>query len=117
VATAINRGLSYPLALSDGGLSVSTDLDLIRQAICSVLETRPFERIMRPRYGLSDLTFEAHPNPSIIAERVRQALEVQIADVDFVVTGTIEESGAYTLSVQWAVDELPQPPIEYRLIL
>ncbi|HEY9735485.1 MAG TPA: hypothetical protein V6D06_04355 [Trichocoleus sp.] len=111
------RGLSYPLTLQNGGLQTSTDLSLILQAIYSVLETRPYERIMRPRYGTSDLAFVAHPSPAVIAERTRQALELQIAGVSFTTTGSIDENGAYTLTVDWAVNEIQQPPIRYALTL
>lgn len=117
MAAAVTRGLTYPLTLSNGGLSTSIDINLIKEGICSVLETRPLERIMRPRYGTPDLAFQAHPNPSIVAERVRQQLELQLPSVTFQVAGTVDEDGVYELTIDWAIGELPQPAIQYRLVV
>lgn len=111
------RDLAYPLTLVDGGLATVTDTDVIRAGILSVLETRPFERIMRPQYGTSNLAFEAHPNPSIVAERVRQSLELQITDAAFTVQGQVNEDGSYLLTITWSVQTIAQPPIQYRLVI
>ena len=48
---AQKRGLTYPLQIVNGRLAVSTDLALVEEQIVSVLETRPFERVMRSDYG------------------------------------------------------------------
>lgn len=117
MALATLRDLAYPLALVDGGLAAVSDIDVIRAGILSVLETRPFERIMRPQYGTSNLAFEAHPNPAIVAERVRQSLELQVTEASFVVTGQVNEDGSYYLTIAWSAQDLPQPPIEYRLVI
>jgi hypothetical protein len=114
---AILRDLAYPLRIVDGGLATATDADLVRDSILSVLETRPFERIMRPQYGTSNLAFEAHPNPSVVAERIRQALELQITDATFEVLGQVNEDGSYLLTINWQLASLPQPAIQYRLVI
>lgn len=114
---ATNRGITYPLALENGGLKVSSDYDLLRESIYSVLETRPGERIMRPTYGTPDLVFQAIANIAVVAEQVRISLDNQIPQVDFEVVGTVDEGGAITLMVNWTVGALPQTPIYYRLLV
>ena len=39
------QGLTYPLTLSNGGLAVSADVDLVREHVLSVVETRWYERV------------------------------------------------------------------------
>jgi hypothetical protein len=111
------RGFAYPLTLENGGLKTSTDLDLIRESIYSVLETRPFERVMRSRYGTADLVFDAYASAGVIAERVRQSLELQIREASFEVLGTLLDSGEASLEIRWSVATLPQPAIRYKLFL
>ncbi|NDC40618.1 MAG: hypothetical protein EBZ77_03565 [Chitinophagia bacterium] len=115
--TVILRDLAYPLKIVDGGLATATDTDVVRDSILSVLETRPFERIMRPQYGTSNLAFEAHPNPSVVAERIRQALELQITDATFEVLGQVNEDGSYLVTITWSTQAIEQPPIQYRLVI
>ena len=115
--TATLRDLAYPLRIVDGGLATATDADVVRDSILSVLETRPFERIMRPQYGTSNLAFEAHPNASVVAERVRQALELQITEASFAVLGQVNEDGSYLLTINWQLASLPQTAIQYRLVI
>jgi hypothetical protein len=112
---ALRRGYSYPLQIESGGLKLSEDFDLIREAIEQVLVTIPTERIMQPNYGTPDYVFTATPLPVVI-ERIRTSLEAQIREVtDFEITGKISENGAIELTIGWYVDGVPQPPILYRL--
>lgn len=113
---ASKRGLSYPIQIEDGGLKLSEDLDLIREAIYSVLETRWFERAMRPGYGTPDYIFTAVQNENLIAEQIRQALETQILGVDeWRVEGNAYDNGVLELSINYSISRIPQPPIKYQL--
>lgn len=109
------RGVSYPLTISNGSLQLSTDIQLIKESIFSVLETRFFERIMRPGYGTPDLIFDAIPSNEFALQQIRMALETQIEDVDFDVTGTMLDSGQMFINIEWTVNEIPQPIIKYLL--
>lgn len=113
---AIVTSLSYPLQIKDGGLQVSTDYDVIREAIYSVLETRPYERVMQPTYGTPDFIFSTYTNSSIVAEMVRIQLEEQLSGVEFEVTGSIDDSGTSRLSIQWSVDDVAQAAITVAVV-
>lgn len=110
------RGIAYPLAVVNGGLAVSTDIDLIKQQIHSCLETREYERVMQPFYGTSSYVFDGISNPAVIASQLQNSLETQIFDVEFAVTANYLEAGILMISVGWSVGEIPQPAIEYKLI-
>lgn len=112
----IKRGLRYPLTIINGGLAVSTDFDLIKEAIFSVLETRIFERVMRGNYGTPSFIFETIQDPNVICEQIRISLATQIPELDEVnVTGSISEDGVMQVQILWRVDGIDQPPIGYRL--
>lgn len=109
------RGLAYPLQVFNGSLKLSEDFDTIRDAIFGVLETRPTERIMRPSFGCPDFIFDAVAQPQVVLSRIQVALEEQIPDVSFGVTGSIQEDGGFSVRVEWSVGEVPQPPISLVL--
>ena len=113
----IKRGLRYPIQLINGGLAVSTDFDLIKEAIFSVLETRLGERIMRvASYGTPSYIFETIQDPNVICEQIRISLATQIPEVEsFNVTGAINEDGVMNVRIEWTADSIDQPPIQYRL--
>ena len=115
VLTTAIRGVSYPLKIVNGNLSLSTDIDLVKESIFSVLETRPFERIMRPAYGTPDMVFDAISSHEYVLHQIRMSLETQIEDVSFDVSGEIEDTGEMNVTVEWSIDNIPQPPIEYKL--
>lgn len=109
------RSLSYPLTLQNGTLKTSTDYDVIRERIFQILETRPLERVMQSRYGTPDFVFNTYPTVAIVVERITIALETQIEGVEFGVSGTLNEDGTCQITIAWAIDAIPQPPIQYRL--
>lgn len=112
------RGISYPLAIANGALKVSTDIDLLRESIYSVLETVPSERVLNYTYGTPNIIFDAVPSFPVILELIRQSLETQIFGVDeFNVTGDIDDEGVGRVKIEWSVEDLPQPPIQYQLAL
>lgn len=112
---AIRRGIRYPLTLSNGGLAVSVDADLVKEAIFSILETRPYERVMRD-YGTYDYVFDTIKDPGVICEQIRISLRTQIPEIDQLeVTGKIDESGVMQVQILWGVNGVPQPPVGYQL--
>lgn len=112
------RGLTYPLQIVNGGLKTSTDIDLLREAIYSVLETVPSERVMQYTYGTPQLVFDAISSFNVVLEIIRQALETQIPEVSrFEVLGDIDDEGVGRVTINWAVGELPQVPIQYQLTI
>lgn len=116
--TPSKKGISYPLQLVNGGLKTSTDFDLIREAIASILETRLGERIMRLEFGTPSYIFESVQKPEVICEQIRIALVTQISEVDsFQVGGEINEDGVMQVRILWTVESIQQPPIQYQLIL
>lgn len=111
------RGLTYPLTLSNGGLSVSEDLDLISQHVLSVIETRWYERVMRADYGTEDIIFEVI-NPPLINSQFQLAVEQNVPEVESVnVTGdwTSSSSGFYRVIITYYVNGIPQPPLSFTL--
>ena len=110
------RSLTYPLTVVNGTLGVATDFDVIKQNIFSVLETRPGERVMQYTYGTPDFVFDAATSASVVAERVRISLESQIPEAGFEVYGDVNEDGTVSLTVEWSIGDIPQPPINYRLV-
>jgi hypothetical protein len=113
------RGLTYPLTVSNGGLSLSTDADLIEQRIISVLETRPFERVMRADYGLPDNIFETI-QPAAIDAQISNAIIEQVGGIqDLSVSGnwTNGEQGIYSVTILYSVAGSLQPPLTLSLVI
>lgn len=113
------RGLTFPLQLDGrGNLSVSTDYDLVREHIVSVIQTRPFERVMRLDYGLPDQVFRV-VQPEIIDAKMARAIEKEVTEVENLrVFGTwlASEDGIYNVSIYYSLDGVPQPPLELSLV-
>ncbi|RCJ20122.1 hypothetical protein A6S26_05220 [Nostoc sp. ATCC 43529] len=109
------RGLAYPLQVFNGSLKLSEDFNCIRDAIFAVLEVRPGELVMRQNFGCPDFIFDAVTQPQVVLSRIKVALEEQIPDVSFEVTGDIEEDGGFKVRIGWSIGEVPQPPISLVL--
>lgn len=113
------RGLTYPLQISNGGLSLSTDAQLIEERIISVLETRPFERIMRADYGLPDNVFETL-QPAAIDAQISNSIVEQVGGIqDLSVSGTWTngEQGVYSVTILYSVAGSLQPPLTLSLVI
>jgi len=111
------RGLTYPLALSNGGLSLSSDFDLIGQHVLSVVETRWYERVMRANYGTDDYIFQVL-KPALINSQFQLAIEQNVPEVEAVsVVGdwTGSDSGLYRIIITYYVNGVPQPPLSFTL--
>ena len=109
------KGIAYPLKIKDGGLEVVSDTALLRSHIYSVLTTYKQERILNPAFGLPQMVFTSIPAPSVITERIRSVLKLYVPSVSFSVVINIQEGGVVNVKVDWAVNQLPQPSIEYLL--
>lgn len=112
------RGLTYPLSVVNGNLSVSADYNLVSQQIRSILETRYFERIMRADYGIDDFVLEildpAQVNSSIqysISSNVEGLTNLSVTG-DWITNG---EDGLYRVFIEYAVNGIPQPSLEFSL--
>lgn len=113
------RGFSYPLQVSNGSIQLAEDENLIEQQIISVLETRPFERIMRADYGLPDNVFETL-NPAAIDSKISEAIIEQVGGIeDLAVRGawTAGDNGIYALNILYTVRGEPQPPLTLSLVV
>ena len=112
------RALTYPLLLDgNGGLRLSSGVEVVRDELVSVLETWNYERVMNAAYGLPpSLIFSAYTSNSVVVERIRQSIRrsVRHPGLEYSVSGQIEESGAVLVSIHWLHNGLPQPPLEYR---
>lgn len=111
------RGLTYPLQIINGGLALSEDLTLVEEHIISVLETRPFERVMRSDYGFDPKIFDTL-EPNAINARIAVAIQNQVKEVTSLqVTGGIDtaDQGLYNARVKYSVNGVPVPPLDITL--
>jgi len=113
------RGLSYPLEIKNGSLRVIEDEEIVEQQIISVIETRPFERVMRADYGLIPGTFDTI-TPAAIDSKISEAISEQVGGIsDLSVKGswTNSENGEYTVEILYTVDGEFQPPLTLSLVI
>ena len=111
------QGLTYPLTLSNGSLSVSADIDLVRQHVLSVVETRWYERVMRANYGTDDFIFQVL-KPSVINSQFQQAIEQDVPELSGVtVVGdwTRSDGGLYRIIITYYINGVPQPQLSFTL--
>jgi hypothetical protein len=116
---ALIRGLSYPLQVSNGRLLLSEDSALVEEHIISVLETRPFERVMRADYGLKDYTFETL-KPTEINAKISLAVSEEVPEAENLeVTGNFEsgDQGLYVVRITYSLAGVPQPPLNLSLVI
>lgn len=109
----IRQGIGYPLTLKNGGLQLKSDADLVQDAIFSILQTQPYERVMRPRYGIPDQLFDAIGDFQVVVGLYERSLRQQInyPNVTFELSGEFDDGGLGTIRVVWALDGLPQPDL------
>lgn len=113
------RGLAYPLEVVNGSLRLSSDAQTVEQQIISVIETRPFERVMRADYGLPEKTFDTI-EPAAIDAKISEAITEQVGGIsDISVKGswTNSENGVYSIEILYTVSGEPQPPLELSLVI
>ena len=111
------RGLTYPLSIEDGNLTISTNLGLVEEHIISVLETRPRERVMRGGYGFDPKIFSTL-EPNAINARIHKAVSKHVPEVEELeVRGRVstEDEGLYDVLLLYKVQGIPQPPLNLSL--
>jgi hypothetical protein len=118
ILSASIRGITYPLTIENGNLAVSTDFDLVNQQIRSIVETRYFERVMIASYGIGDYVLEIL-NPGQINSAIQFSILENVDGLtELSVTGdwqTNGENGLYNVFIQYAVNGVPQPPLNFSL--
>jgi hypothetical protein len=112
------RGLTYPLSVKNGQLSVSRDAKLVEEHVLSVLETRPFERVLRADYGLKDQIFNTI-NPQDINSLIILSIQENVPEVkDLEISGNWErraDEGIYNIKLSYKINSVPQPPLNLSL--
>jgi len=112
------RGITYPLTVSNGNLSTSTDYALVTQQIRSVMETRYFERVMRAEYGIGDYVLEVL-DPAQVNSAIQYSILQNVQGLsDLSVLGdwqTGGDDGLYRVFIQYSIDGQPQPPLNFTL--
>ena len=118
VLSASIRGLTYPLTVVNGNLTTSTDYALVTQQIRSVIETRYYERVMRADYGIGDYVLEIL-DPGQINSAIQYSILQNVAGLsDLSVTGDWRsqgDNGLYRVFIQYSVNGVPQPPLNFTL--
>ncbi len=71
----LGQGLGQPLGLQAGRLPLAAGPEKVRQAIFTLLDTDPGERLMRPDFGCGLRRYLMHPNNPA----TRAAIEREIA--------------------------------------
>lgn len=112
------RGLKYPLTVINGNLATVTDYADVTQQIRSVLETRYFERVMRADYGIGDYVLEIL-DPGQINSAIQYAILRNVEGLtalnvngDWITQG---DNGLYTVFIEYEIDGVPQPPLNFSL--
>lgn len=112
------RGIKYPLTIQNGNLATSTDFDLVSEQIRSIVETRFFERVMRADYGVGDHTLEVM-NPGLINSEFQTSIAEYVSGLSSLsVNGdwsTSGEDGVYRVFISYAINGVPQPPLQFSL--
>ena len=112
------RGITYPLTVSEGNLATSVDYDLVVQQIRSVIETRYYERVMRADYGIGDYVLEIL-DPTQINSAIQTSIYENVNGLtglsvvgDWITDG---DNGLYTIYIEYEVNGVPQPPLNFTL--
>ena len=112
------RGISYPLTVANGNLATSTDYSLITQQIRSIVETRYYERVMRAEYGIGDYVLEIL-DPGIINSAIQYSILQNVQGLsDLNVTGNWRsdgDNGLYKVYIQYEINGILQPPLNFTL--
>jgi phage baseplate assembly protein W len=117
MATTQVRGLQYPLQIdSRGQLILTQDLAIVEQNIISVLETRPFERVMRATYGFDPGIFDTM-EPTAISAHIAAAVEQEVPAVtNLEVDGQVNAAeSTFQVTLRYGVNGIPAPPLDLTL--
>lgn len=96
--------LSFPFAIANGTLALSSDGDRDNQDVVATLFTRQPERILRPyTAGTIDFTFSSVTAPSAIAKKMAIAIEEQCPTIAKCVgLGRIGDNGTMIVQLVYA---------------
>ena len=112
------RGFTYPLTIVNGNLSTSVDYALITQQVRSVVETRYYERVIRANYGIADRILDVL-DPGQVNSELQASISANVPGLsDLSVTGdwkTGGDDGVYHVFIQYSVNGVPQPPMQFTL--
>ncbi len=115
---AVVRGFAYPIQLdANGQIELAEDVSVVEQNIISVLETRPFERVMRADYGFDPGIFDTM-EPTAINARIWRAVTTYCPAVtDLTVDGGISsaDNGVYNVLIKYSVNGTQAPPLNLSL--
>ena len=118
ILSASIRGIRYPLTVQNGNLATSADYALVSEQIRSVLECRYYERVMRATYGIDDFILEVM-DPSQVNSSIQYSIKQNVAGLTSLnVTGdwkTNGEDGLYRVFIEYGVNGVPQPPLQFAL--
>ena len=118
ILSASIRGIRYPLTIQNGNLATSADYALVSEQIRSVLECRYYERVMRATYGIDDFILEVM-DPSQVNSSIQYSIKQNVAGLTSLnVTGDWEtngEDGLYRVFIEYGVNGVPQPPLQFAL--
>ena len=115
---AVVRGFAYPLQLdSTGHVILAEDVSVVEQNIISVLETRPFERVMRADYGFDPGIFDTMEPTAINARIWRTVTKYCPAVTDLTVDGGLAngDNGTYNVLIKYQVNGTAAPPLNLSL--
>ena len=111
------RGLAYPLQVENGGLKTAVDFSVIEQNMVEVLETRPFERVMRSTYGFDPKIFDTL-EPNAIDARISKAIRVNVpnaSNVEVIGQPSTVEDGMYQVTIRYRVNGEAAPPLDLTI--
>jgi hypothetical protein len=106
------------LTVVNGNLATSTDYALVTQQIRSVIETRYYERVMRAEYGIGNYVLEIL-DPGQINSAIQYSILQNVEGLtDLSVVGdwfSEGEDGLFKVYIQYEVNGVPQPPLNFTL--
>ena len=99
------KAIQYPLTITNGSLSFSTDVNIIVDRIFSVLETRPTERLEQNSYGTPSFIFDTVNNVTLILARIEVALLEQIPELKQLnLSGSVSDN-VITVAIEFSYQE------------
>lgn len=99
-AGALGQGVKYPIAYDSAGrLSLSFGVQSVAEAMQSIIETAPGERVMEPDYGAAVGVFDP-VNPEIVQFAINDSTHDHEPRIESVETrATLDQGGTARVSV------------------
>jgi hypothetical protein len=99
-------GISYPLQIENGNLKLASDEDLYAGHILALLETRFYERVMLPSYGVPGFLFQSYDTLPTDNTKLELILKKWNPLVEFSVKSNYANNGEVLVQIFWSVPEL-----------